>query len=98
MTMAFDVRDEYREKLPAVLHPADKTIRPQMLKREANPKYYDLLVEFKKKTGIGVLLNTSFNLHGEPIVESPYDAVSTFDRCDLDVLILEDTALVRSKS
>ncbi len=96
MTMAFDVRPEFHDQLPAVIHPADKTARPQLLERAANPKYYDLISAFKDITGLGVVLNTSFNLHGEAIVESPADAISTFDRSDLDVLLLEDMAICRN--
>jgi carbamoyltransferase len=97
MTMAFDLKPEYVDIIPAVIHPADKTIRPQMLKREENPDFYDLISAFKKRSGFGVLLNTSFNLHGEPIVESPEDAVSTFVRPDLDVLLFDNIAILRVK-
>ena len=97
MTMAFDLKPEYVDIIPAVIHPADKTIRPQMLKREENPDFYDLISAFKKRSGFGVLLNTSFNLHGEPIVESPEDAVSTFIRSDLDVLLFDNIAILRVK-
>ena len=62
MTIAFDLKPEYYDSLPAVVHPADKTIRPQMLKKEDNPFYYEIMEEFKKISGFGVLLNTSFNL------------------------------------
>jgi len=97
MTMAFDLKPEYVDIIPAVIHPADKTIRPQMLKREDNPSYYDLISALKKCSGLGILLNTSFNLHGEPIVESPEDAVSTFIRSDLDVLLFDNIAVLRVK-
>ena len=52
-------------KIPAAVHPFDKTCRPQFVSKITNPKYYNLIKEFKKITGLGVLLNTSFNLHGE---------------------------------
>jgi len=97
MTMAFDVKPEFLEQLAAVIHPADKTIRPQMLKRESNPAYYELLEAFKARTGLGVLLNTSFNLHGEAIVESPEDAISVFERSALDVMIFDHVAISRVK-
>jgi carbamoyltransferase len=97
MTMAFDLKPEYIDIIPAVIHPADKTVRPQMLKRDDNPAYYDLISAFKKLSGLGILLNTSFNLHGEPIVESPEDAVSTFVRSDLDVLLFDNIAILRVK-
>ena len=95
MTMAFDIKNKYENKLQAVIHPTDKSIRPQMLRKEDNPDYYGILEEFKKKTDLGVLLNTSFNLHGEPIVESPEDAINTFENSELDVLLFKDIALIR---
>jgi len=97
MTMAFDLKSEYIDIIPAVIHPADKTIRPQILKRDDNSTYYDLISAFKKRSGLGILLNTSFNLHGEPMVESPEDAVSTFIRSDLDVLLFDNIAILRVK-
>ena len=98
MTMAFDLKSGMEDKIPAAIHPADKTVRPQMLRSEDNPSYHNLISEFKEKTNIGALLNTSFNLHGEPIVESPLDAIRTFERSNLDVLILENIAIFREES
>ena len=98
MTIAFDSHPEFRDKIPATIHPADKTIRPQMLRREDNPAYYNLLSEFEKLTGIGVLLNTSFNLHGEAIVESPKDAIDTFLGSGLDILVFDNVAISRVKN
>lgn len=95
MTMAFDLKPEYEEVIPAVVHPADKTVRPQMLKREDNPGYYDLIAAFKRRTGLGVVLNTSFNLHGDAVVESPDDAVNTFLQSELDVLLFDHAAVLR---
>lgn len=96
MTIAFDLKPEFVDLIPAAIHPADKTARPQMLREEDNPGYYAILKAFKLRTGIGVLLNTSFNLHGEPIVESPADAISTLERSDIDALIFDDVAIARS--
>lgn len=95
MMQAFDLKMQYRESIPAAQHPADKTVRPQMLRRENNPMYYDLIVAFGRRTGLECILNTSFNLHGEAIVESPADAFSTFERSDLDVLLFDDVAVLR---
>jgi carbamoyltransferase len=67
MIMAFDTTD-LRTDMPAALHPYDSTARPQVVKKETNPDYYRLIEEFEKRTGRGVILNTSFNLHGYPIV------------------------------
>jgi carbamoyltransferase len=74
-------------ELPAITH-VDGTARLQTVKREQNSLFYDLLAEFEKKTGCPVLLNTSFNLRGEPIVSSPEDAYQTFLTSGLDYLVL----------
>ena len=95
MTIAFEVKSEFIKLLPAVIHPADKTIRPQMLKRSSNPKYYDLLNAFKEQSGIACVLNTSFNLHGEAIVDTPDDAISTFERSELDILLFDNYSIHR---
>lgn len=96
MTMAFNLTGDYADKIPAAIHPADKTARPQMLKRHRNPEYYDLIDEFGKLTGVSSVLNTSFNLHGEAIVESPKDAIDTFLNSDIDILLFEDVAVRRN--
>ena len=88
MTISFDVRKKYINKIPAATHPFDKTCRPQFVKKNLNPEYYNLIKEFKKITKIGVLLNTSFNLHGEPIVFSPKDAIKSFLSSGLEYLYI----------
>jgi len=88
MTVSFDSTAKAREELRCGLHPYDATMRPQIVTADANPAYHRLLRRFKNRTGIGGLLNTSFNLHGEPIVESPKDALSTFDRSGLRHLFM----------
>ena len=93
--MAFDVKEKYIDKLPGVIHPADKSTRPQMLKKEDNPDYYNLIKEFEKITGLPVLLNTSFNLHGDAIVENSIQAINTFLKSDLDILILNNYTIIR---
>jgi carbamoyltransferase len=75
------------EMIPAVTH-VDRTARVQTVSRKQNRMFYDLLVEFGYQTGIPVLMNTSFNLKGEPIVCTPADAVDTFRRCDMDLLVI----------
>ena len=95
MCIAFDATDEARRDLPAALHPRDATLRPQAVRRQWNPGYHAILSEFRALTGIGALLNTSFNLHGEPIVCSPADAISTADRCALRYLVLGSFLLVK---
>jgi carbamoyltransferase len=81
------VRPEMREKIPAVTH-VDGTARLQLVWREEGTRYRRLIEFFDKKTGIPVLLNTSFNRRGEPVVETPHDALMTFLWSDLDILVL----------
>jgi carbamoyltransferase len=90
MTFVCRVRDDQREKLPAVTH-VDGTARIQTVSRAHNPRYWDLLNEFKALTGVPVLLNTSFNVKGEPIVCTPEDAVRCFLNTDIDYLVLGDS-------
>ena len=93
MTIGFDTTPLGQEHLKAALHPADLTARPQMLSRDRNPEYYDLIKAFESETGIGAVLNTSFNLHGEPIVRNSIDAWHTFINSDLDALLLNNTLI-----
>ncbi len=74
--------------LRAAMHQGDFTIRPQVLKREANPEYYRLLQAFERRTSVGGLMNTSFNLHGYPLVATPEQALMTFERSGLQNLAL----------
>ena len=66
----------------------DNTTRPQVVNYEDNPKFYSLIKEFEKITGVPCVLNTSFNIKGEPIVCSPYDAIRTFSATGLDALVI----------
>lgn len=81
------VRPKKRDVIPAVTH-VDGSARPQTVEREVNPLYWDLLDEFGKKTGVPVILNTSFNLRGEAIVHSPTDALRTFYSSGMDALVI----------
>ena len=98
MTLAFDTTPLGQEHLKAAIHPADFTARPQVLEKEANSEYYELIQEFEKATGVGVVLNTSFNLHGEPIVRGAEDAWHTFTESDLDALLLNGTLIIKKTS
>jgi carbamoyltransferase len=89
MTFVCRVRDDRREKLPAVTH-VDGTARIQTVSRAHNARYWGLLNEFKALTGVPVLLNTSFNVKGEPIVCTPDDAVRCFLKTDIDCLVMGD--------
>ena len=97
MTIAFDSTELARKDLVAAMHPADYTIRPQFVDKQSNPGYYDLIKKFEGLTGIGGLLNTSMNLHGEPIVTNSSDAIHTLINSELDVLVINKTAIIRKK-
>ena len=89
MTQAFATTKLAQRDLLAGLHQADLTCRPQLVDCKANPEYHQLITEFEKLTGVGGLLNTSFNLHGEPIVHTPSDAARVYEMSNLDVLLLD---------
>ena len=89
MTIAFETKDG-KNKFPAAVHQADGTARAQLLKKEQNPILWNLIFKFYEKTGIPALLNTSFNLHGEPIVRTIQDALRVFDKSELEVLWLDE--------
>ena len=85
MINTFDVTEITEKEAPAIVH-VDKTARPQFLTKEANPLYYQLLYDFKKISGVPILMNTSMNIKGEPICRSPEDALNLFFATDIDVL------------
>lgn len=87
MTITFDCTDFMKQNCPAAVH-VDGTARPQLIRREVNPGYYDILTEYEKLSGIPSLINTSFNMHEEPIVCSPEDAVRAFLQGNLDYLAI----------
>tara|TARA_B100000029_G_scaffold17500_3_gene17930 strand:+ start:822 stop:2612 length:1791 start_codon:yes stop_codon:yes gene_type:complete len=97
MTIGFDSTVLAQKDLIAAIHPSDQTVRPQFVNKEDNPEYYDLIKEFESLTGIGGLLNTSLNLHGEPIVSNSSDAIHTLINSDLDILVINKTAIIRKK-
>ena len=89
MTMCFDARDGWAEKIPAVVH-IDGTARPQLVYKERNPKFHAVLESYNELTGLPILLNTSFNGHGEPIVNSPSEALVHLENGMVDLLVAED--------
>ena len=89
MTITFDVAAKWKQRIPEVVH-EDGTSRVQVVERAHNPRYYALLEEMEVLTGDGVVLNTSLNRRGEPIVCSPEDALNMFFGSDLEYLMLED--------
>ena len=89
MSFCPTVKEEWREKLVSITH-VDGTARVQTVTEEQNPWLYNLLTEFEKKSGIGVLLNTSFNINGKPILSRYSDAFKLYDKTEMDCLLLED--------
>lgn len=96
MLFVEQVQPRYRKQLPAITH-VDGSARLQTVSKENNLKLYSLLLEVEKKNGIPILLNTSSNTIGEPIVETPKNAVDTFLRCGLDILVINNI-IVRKRS
>ena len=85
-----------RSDIPAVTH-VDYSARVQTVHEETNPKYYKLISTFKKKTGCPVIVNTSFNVRGEPIVNTPEDAFRCFMGTEIDILVIENCLLRKEK-
>jgi len=96
MITTFDSTNDGRENLKAAIHQKDFTTRPQMVKKSWNDSYHNLLSSFHKNSGVSGCLNTSFNLHGYPIVNSPEDALYVFDNSKLDALSLGDYFITKS--
>ena len=90
MTIGFQTTELGYKKMIAACHPADKSARPQILVKHHNPELYELLEEFHKLTDCAAVLNTSFNLHGYPIVNTPSEAFYVFENSDLDILLLNN--------
>lgn len=87
MIMTFRANAKAERDIPAVVH-IDKTSRPQIVNPFHNPRYYNMIEEFKNITGVPVVLNTSFNVKGEPIVCTPQDAIRTFFATGMDALAI----------
>ena len=83
------MRGKNEKEAPACVH-LDDTARPQVIRREDNPYYYDLINAYYKLSGIPTLINTSFNMHEEPIVASPEDAIRAFLDSGIDYLVMEN--------
>jgi len=89
MMLAFPTNPKRRDEIVAAVHPHDGTARAHIVDEAWNPGYHRVIREFERRTGIGAVLNTSFNLHGEPLVGSHADAVDTFERSGLPHLALD---------
>ncbi|KKQ57706.1 MAG: Carbamoyl transferase [Parcubacteria group bacterium GW2011_GWA2_38_13] len=95
MEKVFQIKKEKQKKIPAVTH-VDGSGRIQTVDKKTNPLYYQLISEFEKITGVPIVLNTSFNLNGEPIVCTPNDAIRTFFSCGMDALVMGNYVLTKN--
>ena len=89
MLFVFDVKDGWKEKIPAVTH-VNGTSRIQTIREEVNRDYYRIIEKFGERTGVPVVLNTSFNVKGEPIVNTPENAVECFRNSGMDYMLMEN--------
>ena len=96
MTITYMVKEKWRPRIRAVVH-IDGTARPQAVSREDNPRYYDIIKEYEKITGLPVVLNTSFNVHEEPIICKPEEALRALKEGRVDLLVLEDFLVTPEK-
>jgi carbamoyltransferase len=96
MLYVVPVRDQHRAMLAAVTH-VDGTARPQVVHQSTCPLYHELITRFAQQTGTPAVLNTSFNLRGEPIVASPLDAIGTFAHSELDTLVINDCLIDKNR-
>lgn len=94
MTFTFDVADSWKPRIPEVVH-EDGTARAQVVTKATNPRYYALIEELERLRGVPVVLNTSLNRRGEPMICSPTDALNMFFGCDLEYLLMEDVLVTK---
>jgi carbamoyltransferase len=95
MLLVEPVRPSARVVLPATTH-VDNSARLQTVVKAASPRYHELISRFGRSTGVPVVMNTSFNLRGEPIVNTPREAISTFARSGLDALVMDKVILYKA--
>ena len=98
MTNCLETNKIGKEKFKAAIHPYDETCRPQIVYKNINKDYYNLINCFGKMTGTYGLLNTSFNIHGKPIVNSAKDAFEVFKKTNLDGLILPNCLILKKEN
>jgi carbamoyltransferase len=96
MLYVVNVRESKRDVLPAITH-VDGTGRLQTVHRDVSPRSYRLIECLGQATGVPVVMNTSFNLKGEPIVNTPKEAFQTFSRSDMDVLVLDNYLIEKGR-
>lgn len=97
MIATYESTEEFQKDCRAAMHQGDKTARPQVVTKDANEKYYKVISEFEKLTGIGAVLNTSFNLHGYPLVGTPEQAIFTLENSGLEYLAMENWLVSKVK-
>jgi carbamoyltransferase len=90
MTMCYTTRKEWVNKIPAVIHHIDHSSRPQIVFKNRNPHFYEILEQYNRLSNIPVLLNTSFNGHGEPIIDKPEHAFEHLKKGTVDTLVMEN--------
>lgn len=95
MAIAFRMKQDFWDDLPSAIH-VDGTARPQFVEEQDNPNYYRLLKAVKSHTGYGVIINTSFNLHGRTMVHTPDDAITDFIDCNMDEMYIEGYKVTRA--
>ena len=95
MTITYDVTDQCKQEAPAIVH-VDGTARPQIVDRDINPSMFGILTEYKKLRGFSIMVNTSFNMHEEPIIRTPEEAVAAVTQAELDVLAIGDYIATRA--
>ena len=98
MTVCVDTKNYFKNKIPAVLHPADKTARVHIVKKALNPDYYNLIENFKKVSGYGIVLNTSLNLHGKPIARTVDDCLEILQNSEIDGILIENYLILKKKN
>ena len=97
MTITCNVHERWRERIPAVVH-VDGTARPQIIERGTNPLYFDILAGFKQATGLPVLINTSFNVHEEPIINSPAECAAALAENRIDYVATERSVYAKRQT
>jgi carbamoyltransferase len=90
MTICYPTKENWMNKIPAVIQKSDKTARPQVVRKDKLPKFWEILNEYYKISGIPLLLNTSFNSHNEPIIDNPIHAFEKLKEGIIDKLVIED--------
>ena len=98
MTIGFDTISKNLKKIKSGTHPYDGSVRPQILDKQKNIKYYEIIESFYKITGIPAVLNTSLNLHGYPISSTLENVIHTFKNSGLKYLYINDKFLIKKKN